>query len=251
MKDNFSHSAAAYARSRPGYPDSVLNFILEHTRGRDAAWDCGTGNGQIARKLKPYFESVYATDISLQQIREAHAVPGISYNVEAAEACSAPDRYFNLIVVAQAIHWFDFDRFYAQVYRTLKQDGTFVALGYDLVQVDEAVDKLLQELYVDILGSYWDPERHHIDEHYRSIPFPFREIPNPGFEMRYDWNLEQFTGYLLTWSALRHYQAKHQANALDVILPRLQEVWPAETSKTIYFPLFVRLGKILPDSSIH
>jgi hypothetical protein len=62
MKDNFSAQAATYAQFRPDYPDSLVSFLLTHTANHDAAWDCGTGNGQLALKLASYFRTVYATD---------------------------------------------------------------------------------------------------------------------------------------------------------------------------------------------
>lgn len=51
MKDNFSRQSASYAKYRPGYPPELFDFILSHVKGREAAWDCATGNGQAANQL--------------------------------------------------------------------------------------------------------------------------------------------------------------------------------------------------------
>ncbi|WP_445361712.1 methyltransferase domain-containing protein [Microbulbifer sp. EKSA005] len=45
------------------------------------AWDCACGSGQAAIGLAKLFSSVYATDISAEQIKAAKAHPKIHYQV--------------------------------------------------------------------------------------------------------------------------------------------------------------------------
>jgi len=52
------------------------------------------------------------------------------------------------------------------------------------------------------LAAYWPPERRHVDDGYRSLPFPFEELDAPAFEIRLDWRLEDLVGYIGTWSAV-------------------------------------------------
>lgn len=68
MKDNFSSSSALYAQFRPTYPDELYDFLLPLVASKTTAWDCGTGNGQVASVLAEYFDAVYETDISAQQL---------------------------------------------------------------------------------------------------------------------------------------------------------------------------------------
>ena len=68
MKDNFSGHSSDYARYRPAYPDALFAFIYERLACFDAAWDCGTGNGQVAGRLAERFDRVYATDLSANQL---------------------------------------------------------------------------------------------------------------------------------------------------------------------------------------
>jgi hypothetical protein len=56
MKDNFSAQADIDAGFRPGYPSELYNFVLSLAKSRHAAWDCGTGNGQVAAALSEYFD---------------------------------------------------------------------------------------------------------------------------------------------------------------------------------------------------
>jgi ubiquinone/menaquinone biosynthesis C-methylase UbiE len=137
MKDNFSQQAADYAQFRPLYPSSCYDFLLKHVENRSCAWDCGTGNGQVANIFADSFDHVFATDISEKQLHHAVKRPNIAYSLCPAESTDFPDQFFDLIVVAQAIHWFNFDQFYAEVRRTLKPDGLFVVMGYGVFSCAE------------------------------------------------------------------------------------------------------------------
>jgi SAM-dependent methyltransferase len=245
MKDNFSTQSSLYAQFRPQYPVVLFDWLYEHVTSFDAAWDCGTGNGQVAQILARRFKDVYATDISEKQILKAPALPNVRYAVESAEHCSAADGAFDLIVVAQAVHWFDFDRFYAEVRRTLRPDGLMALIGYSLLRVDDAVDPVLDQFYTAVIGPYWDSERKHVDAHYQSVPFPFREIESPVFWMEFTWSFDHFVGYLNTWSAVQHYIRQKGENPVDLNFSAFEQAWQVgEKEKSVRFPVFMRVGKM-------
>src|SRR5690606_25252356 len=122
-----------YSRFRPHYPEALFQFLKAQLGGFDNAWDCGTGSGQVALPLSLFFTSVYATDISNSQIANAHKRKNIHYSVQPAETTNFEPRKFDLITVGQAIHWFDFEKFYAEANRTLKANGTIAIMGYGLL----------------------------------------------------------------------------------------------------------------------
>ncbi|MGS2761731.1 class I SAM-dependent methyltransferase [Sinomicrobium sp. M5D2P9] len=244
MKDNFSGHSGAYSRFRPGYPSELISYLVSRTGQQEYAWDCGTGNGQLAVKLADYFEEVYATDLSANQVKNAEQKQNVRYKVENAEKTSFADGQFDLVTVAQAIHWFDFAGFYAEVKRTLRKDGVLAVLGYALLQVDESTDRVIRKLYSDILGTYWDPERRYIEELYQTIPFPFREEKTPVFRNEYRWTLEQLCGYLETWSAVKHYIRKNGENPVAMIYDELKESWEEWDTKTVIFPIMLRVGRL-------
>ena len=97
----------------PTYPGQLYDFIFRHLNHFTTAWDAGTGNGQVARDLARKFTSVMATDISPQQLKNAYPADNIFYSL-AAEETPFPGKTFDLITVAQAIHWFDVNKFYAR-----------------------------------------------------------------------------------------------------------------------------------------
>src|SRR6478735_7435496 len=123
MKDNFSQQSKAYANFRPRYPAALYDFLYTQITAFDKALDIATGNGQVAVELSKKFNEVHATDISPKQLAEAPALPNVFYKIERAEESSFPGNYFDLITTAQAIHWFNFDKFYNTAKRMLKQDG--------------------------------------------------------------------------------------------------------------------------------
>lgn len=244
MKDNFSTASDQYALYRPGYPDELFDYLKTVISRCENAWDCGTGNGQVAVKLSAFFENVYATDISAAQLAQAVQRTNIYYSQQAAEETHFPDERFDLIVAAQAIHWFDFDKFYAEVRRTAKHGALLVVIGYGKLLVSPVIDEAINELYHVILHPYWDSERRYVDEGYRTIPFPFTEIKTPDFANRYRWTLEQLTGYLRTWSAVKHYQKENGEDPVALILPELKRQWGNAETHEVVFPLLLRVGRI-------
>lgn len=242
MKDNFSEQAAEYARFRPHYPQALYDAIYPLLPRYRRAWDCGTGNGQVALELANRFEEVQATDLSEKQVRNAPARENIAYSVQAAEAAAFPARHFDLITVAQAIHWFDFARFYAVVRKVLRPDGLLAVFGYGLLEIDGKAGDAVRHFYHNIAGPYWDPERRYIEEAYQTIPFPFDEIPFPRLEMACHWTFSQLAGYLKTWSAVRHFERQNGYNPVDNYLEELKAAWGEKEERAVRFPIIGRLG---------
>ena len=244
MKDNFSTQSDKYAQFRPDYPDGLYDYLLSLVPARKAAWDCGTGNGQVAQKLAVFFDKVVATDISQQQIDNAVVHPKIEYSIQAAEKTSFPDKSFDLITVAQAIHWFDFDAFYREVNRTMKSKGVLAVIGYNLPEVSPAVDGVIAGFYRDVVGPFWDKERKYIDEHYRTIPFPYQEIRPPAFDNTLEWSFEHLIGYINTWSAVKHYEKSKGHNPVGLVYDDLRSSWGEDRIKRVRFPILLRVARI-------
>jgi SAM-dependent methyltransferase len=243
MKDLFSGHAQAYATYRPNYPQELIQWLLQQVDGKEMAWDCATGNGQIASILSPYFTQVYATDLSTKQLEQAPKLPNIIYQKGTAENSGLPANAFDLVVVAQAVHWFQFQDFYNEVKRVTKPNAVLAIIGYGLMQVDAETDAIIQHLYSQTLGGYWDAERRYLDENYQTIPFPFTEIQAPSFTMQTQWTADQLIGYLQTWSAVKHYEEQNGNNPVEAIAPQLHSLWQQQT-KTASFPLLLRVGKV-------
>jgi ubiquinone/menaquinone biosynthesis C-methylase UbiE len=181
MKDLFSKQAKTYAQFRPEYTDELYDFILQHVDNQQVAWDCATGNGQAAKVLAGHFTKVYATDLSQKQLDNAVQKGNIFYSNQIAESTNFDDNTFDLITVAQAVHWFDFDKFYAEATRVAKPNATIAVWGYGNIKFDDKeMDGQMWDFYSNRVGKYWNFERRHIEEEYRTLPFPFDEIESPN-----------------------------------------------------------------------
>jgi ubiquinone/menaquinone biosynthesis C-methylase UbiE len=243
--DYFSGQADTYARARPVYPAWLYEKILEHTPGRALAWDCATGNGQAARGLARYFDRVIATDASLEQIAAAAPVPNVEYRVATAESSGIPSRTIDLVTVAQALHWLDLPRFYDEVRRVGAPHGMIAAWHYGSCVLKPGAHEILAEFEFGLLAPYWPANRRFILEGYRTLPFPFEEIPMPSFELRVNWTLGQLGGYLRSWSAVARYRRERGEDPVAPLLERLQNRWGApEQKQDVVWPLGLRLGRI-------
>ncbi len=243
FKDHFSGHAGTYAAARPHYPAALFEWLAGQCARRELAWDAGCGNGQAAVALAAHFRRVVATDPSAAQIAQAIAHPNIDYRVEPAEQPQLDDHSVDLLTVAQALHWFDLDRFYAAAMRVLHPQGVIAVWTYGLSNVDANVDREFMRLYDDILGPYWPAERRHVENGYADLPFPFRKIEAPGFAMECNWTLPQYLAYLRSWSASQRCLREKGEDAVALAMPAFEAAWgnPLDTRR-VRWPLGLRVG---------
>jgi len=244
MKDNFSHRASIYAQYRPGYPGELFEYIMRFVRAKNLAWDCGTGNGQSAKTLGNYFEKVIATDISQKQIDNAYQAANIFYAVEPAEQTSLADKSVDLITVAQAIHWFNFEKFYAEVNRVAKPGAIIAVWTYSLIQISKEIDDIISEYHFKTLENFWDPERKYVDDGYAGIPFPFAKIGTSDFNIEVNWSLKELEGYFNTWSALQKFIAANSFSPVNELVNKIGQYWGNSEKRQIFFPVHLKLGII-------
>ena len=249
FKDHFSGNSADYAAYRPSYPPELFSWLAAQCRDHELAWDCATGSGQAALALAPHFRKVVATDASADQIAQARPHGGVDYRVAPAEGSGLPTASVDLVSVAQALHWFDLAAFHAEVKRVLKPDGALAVWCYEGLQVEPALDAVIEDFYGRQLDAFWPPERRHVEAGYRDLAFPFAEASVPHFSMGAAWNLDQLMGYFATWSAVKAYRRETGQDPLPELLERLAAPWLASgvslaTAKNIKWPLSVRFGRV-------
>lgn len=241
FKDHFSTTAGAYAAARPTYPRELFTHLATLAPAHVLAWDCGTGSGQAASALAPYFGRVRATDPSPEQIGHAPPDPRVVYAIGAESESGLPDQSADLVIAAQAAHWFDLDRFYAEVRRVLRPGGVIAIWCYGNCRVTPEIDALIVPFYETTLGGDWPPERSHIEAGYADLPFPFDERPFPDLELEQHWTREEFLAYLGTWSAVTRYRQRTGTDPMPVFARALDERWGGDR-QTVRWPLPGRLG---------
>ena len=244
-KDHFSQQSEHYAKYRPHYPEELYQYLLSLVTSREVAWDCGTGNGQVAVQLAQVFEKVVATDASASQINHARLLPNIEYRVACAENSGLPAHSVHLITVAQAVHWFDFGKFYEEVHR-VSHEAVIAVWGYGLLKISRSLDEPIQHFYSQTLCPYWEQERKHLDQAYRSIPFPFQTFDAPHLTMQCFWNLQDLLGYLSTWSSLQKFIKLEKYSPLEDLAVNLSTLWGSSSSerKKVSWDLYLKVGKV-------
>jgi SAM-dependent methyltransferase len=189
------------------------------------------------------FDRVIATDASEKQIANAQSHVRVEYRVAPAENSGIESETIDLIIVAQALHWFDLDCFYAEARRVLKPDGILAASAYNLLHIEKAIDEVVNRYYDDVVGPFWPPERRLVEQ-FADLPFPFREIDAPTFEMTAHWNLHHLLGYFRTWSSTQRFIAAKGSDPLEQIIDALRAAWgDSGRTRMIVWPLIVRIGR--------
>jgi SAM-dependent methyltransferase len=242
--DAFSDAAERYAEHRPTYPKALFGRLASLAPATGSAWDCGTGNGQAAIGLAEVFDAVVATDASAEQIANAHRHPRVHYRVATAEASGLTDRSMDLISVAQAVHWFDPGRFFAEVHRIARPHALIALYGYSWFYIAPALDALTDQFLLRPVQSYWSANNQLLWDAYRSINFPFEEIVPPRLAIHLAWSIDQLFDYYLTWSAVRRKITAEGDEFIVTARRELKLAWGTAQSRQVIMPLAVRLGKL-------
>jgi SAM-dependent methyltransferase len=241
----FAAEAEDYVHLRPTYPDNLFAFLATVVPARGAAWDCATGNGQAATHLAEYFDRVVATDESGEMIAQAPPDLRITYRVAEAEESGLEDGSLDLVTVASAIHWFDLEKFYAEVNRVVRPGGTIAAWTYYTPVFGSEVDAIIRRLVHDILGPYWDERLHYVVDEFHDLPFPFEPIEAPSFRTDMMWDMRDLLGYFETWSSSVKYREVNHESPTRLIEDDLAKAWGDPRQKQdLHFPLYMRLGKV-------
>lgn len=244
FKDHFTRQAESYTKFRPGYPDELFKYLSDISPLNELAWDCATGSGQAANELTRYFDIVIASDASAGQVQNAFKNDKIIYKVFPAEKAVIDSGSVDLITVAQALHWFNFENFYSEVRRVLKKDGIIAVWMYGLVKISPELDMITKRFDNEILKDYWPPERQLFYEEYKTIPFPFERVKTPEFNMSADWTLENLFGFLGTWSAAQKFKEKENFDPLNLITSDFQKAWGKEKVRKAKWDLILKVGKV-------
>ena len=242
----FNTVARAYADFRPTYPEALYDWLAAEAPARHLAWDCACGSGQATLGLAERFEQVIATDGSAAQIAAARPHPRVQYRVATAEDSGLPSGQFDLITVAQALHWFDLERFCAEVQRVGRPGALFAVWLYLPPRLaDPVANARLVEFYRDIVGPWWPPERRHVESGYATLALPLPEVAAPPFALTTEWTLAQIAGYARSWSATARYRKEHGEDPVPWLERALAPCFAApEARLRMDWPLRVRAARL-------
>lgn len=245
---NFGNTFAAgsdrYAAARPLYPEALFDWIAAICRSHDTAWDCATGNGQAAIALARIFRRVEASDVSPLQVAHGFAAANVRYSAQAAEQTDFADQQFDLIAVAQALHWFDFDRFWPEVRRVARPGALFCGWGYAWFRGSEAVKEALFDPVVRVVEPYWAPNNRILWDGYADadVRCPFDRLEAPDLRINVSWSLDQIIAYVRTWSAFKNAASAGAEANLERILANARHELGENARHDLWVPLAIRAG---------
>lgn len=245
MRNWFADGGEAYARCRPTYPDALPAFLADIAPDRGLAVDVGCGNGQFSCQLARHFNEVIGLDPSEDQIRHSFPHERARYVQAPAEESGLPDTSASLITAAQAAHWFDLPRFYAEARRIAVPGAVLALITYGTPKCDAVIDARFQAFYRDEIGPYWPPERRLVETGYADIDFPFAPLGWPAMAIRREWDLAAFRGYVATWSAIRRAEEAGARHLVAQFLEELEELWgDSAMTRIVVWPITMRLGRL-------
>ncbi|PPQ95788.1 hypothetical protein CVT26_015888 [Gymnopilus dilepis] len=285
-------NASTYSASRPTYPSQLFQFIFSyHRRGgselrgspaqTQRAVDLGCGTGQATVQLTPFDEvvGVDPSEVMLEKARtyaasvatsNENAAPKFKFVQGSAEDLSSaiPDNdSVDLLVAAQAAHWFDWSKVWPETFRVLRRGGTaafwvytefrltqFPSLGPRITAYAQGTDP------VTSVGSYFQrPGRTILERYLVDVPVPSTFVKDPGFEdfqrvyfcgdnvpdflpqdaprhpvlMRTEMTWRDLLSYFRTWSALHTYHEKYPDDLKQPADPRFLEEDLANSSEPL------------------
>jgi SAM-dependent methyltransferase len=243
--DHFSSVSAAYSAFRPRYPAALIDYFTSLASRRGVAWDCGAGSGQATGDIARRFDFVVATDLSAEQLSRATRDPRVGWAACAAERTAIRSNTVDAVAVAQALHWFAHEEFYAEVKRVAAgPDVPIVAWTYAAPRMEGEVGEVLRRFMFEDIGEYWPPERKYVDTEYRTIPFPFERLDAPPFALENDWLLPQIVGYMRSMSAAARYKKATGVDPVVVVEGELGALWRDDGPRRIVWPVIVLAGRV-------
>lgn len=242
----FDRGGSAYALFRPDYPDELSRFLSYMSPAQSLAVDVGCGTGQLTRQIARRFGSVIGIDNSADQIAHAPPQNGVEYHCASAEDLPVRNNCVDLVTVAQAAHWFDRPAFYRECRRVAVSNAVIALISYGVLRIaSQSLQDRFSRFYWDEIGPYWPPERKLVDSEYADIDFPFEKMDVPAMQIECVWDLNEFLGYITTWSAVRRANAAGRADILDMFGQEISAPWGnPEGKQAVSWPINMRLGRM-------
>lgn len=148
LSDSFGAVAEAYDRGRPSYPAEAVSWLMDGDA--KIVLELGAGTGKLTRELVDQGHAVFATEKDPAMLAIlTERVPEVSAKVAGAEEIPANDRSVDVVVAAQAFHWFDHERALPEIARVLKPGG-HVALVWNFF--DKRIPWVRK--LVDVVGEH-------------------------------------------------------------------------------------------------
>jgi SAM-dependent methyltransferase len=240
-QQGFSSSAAAYSRGRPDYPPELVTW-LRQTLGLapgKRALDLGAGTGKFTRLLLHTGADIVALEpIDAMRAQLLQNIPGVAALAASAQSMPLADASLDVVVCAQAFHWFASLDALREIGRVLKAGGK---LGLVWNVRDESVDWVAAITRI-ITPYQGDTPRFHTGEWRRLFPNElFSDLTESAVSYRQLGSAQQVivdrvmsVSFIAALPAAGRAQVAARLNALIATQPELKD------RRSIGFPYLTR-----------
>jgi SAM-dependent methyltransferase len=231
---SFDSASEAYDKFRPGYPEALVESLIELTglASRANILEIGAGTGKATQYFARRGYSMLCLEpganLAAVAARNLGAFPQVKFELCRFEDWQETPCRFDLVISAQAFHWVQKEIGFAKAARALKPSG-WLALFWNMYpgmkgQIAIDLDKCYQEIAPDF-GTPLDAT----DERIRQRA---EEIDSSGFFgpvtiNRFPWSLRyttrQYQGLLNTYSdhlCLPAQTRRHLIEAIGQVIDR-------------------------------
>ncbi len=134
--EDFTGKAEAYAKGRPGYPKMAIETIIGLAPSGGVFADIGAGTGKFTVKLAERGYSVFAVEPNADMRKQLTGTLSHFLNAQtingSAENTTLPNHCVDVIVCAQALNYFDINRFRMECQR-IGKPGSIVVVLYNSI----------------------------------------------------------------------------------------------------------------------
>jgi SAM-dependent methyltransferase len=159
FSQRFTGRVESYRQFRPRYPDQVVSLLEKESRltTASAIADIAAGTGLLTEIFLARGYTVAAVEPNIEMRAACEKLvpkyPRLRCFDGTAEATGLPSESFDLITVAQALHWFDLPRARIEFSRIMRPDG-WCAVIYNERRVTgdpfhEGYERVLREFGID------------------------------------------------------------------------------------------------------
>jgi len=249
--ERFSDRVANYVKYRPSYPDGVI-ATLKGTCGLSASSvvaDVGSGTGILTRLLLETGAEVFAvepnTEMRLAAERLLAEFPRFASRDGRAEATGLVPDSMDIITVAQAFHWFDWDQTKDEFERIIKPGG-WVALIWNERRTGSPFGQAYESLLLAHAAEYAAVDHRRITDDDIAAFFEPAEVLTATFENHQTFDFESLQGRVMSSS----YAPTEEDPKHETLMTQLRAIFDAHaTGGTVQFEYDTHMyyGQIFPE----
>ena len=146
--DKFTDKATTYGKYRPKYPLEIIGYLMAclDLQNDSTIVDIGCGTGILTKELADYGFKTIGIEPNKSMYNEAKKYLQ-NYDCQlinaSAEDTTLKDNSIDLITVAQALHWCNFDKFINEYRRILKNNGQVAIIYNNIDKSHEIISRYL------------------------------------------------------------------------------------------------------------